>query len=382
MKKSNFPYHKVNFLLSVVGFVGSLGFYFGVLRKVYSDDESIQKQRIEELQFENKRLQDELRNYQFNPDDTMKTPISYYGGKQSMLKHILPIIPKHKVYVEPFFGGGAVFWAKAPSEVEVINDYNSSVSNFYQQLKLNFSGLKKLVDATPYSREVYRSALSIYEAPYAFDALQRAWAFWVCTIQGFSNKIGSWRASSTSGKESRLNESKKTGFDQSLSSRLSHTQIENKDALELIKRLDSPETFFYLDPPYVGTEQGHYGGYTQEHFNSLLKVLSQLKGKFLLSSYQNDELRNYVKKFKWSSDSKEMQLSTSQDKTKRKSEFLTANYSIAKNAKPVNGLANPTRNIKLLEQESRLLLKQLGTHSSKSNSNDNHKQLFRKNRRN
>lgn len=43
------------------------------------------------------------------PKARLKTPISYYGGKQSMLKHILPIIPEHTIYVEPFFGGGAVF---------------------------------------------------------------------------------------------------------------------------------------------------------------------------------------------------------------------------------------------------------------------------------
>jgi DNA adenine methylase len=61
----------------------------------------------------------------------MKTPISYYGGKQSMLKHILPLIPEHKIYVEPFFGGGAVFFGKEPSKVEVINDYNSNVVVFY-----------------------------------------------------------------------------------------------------------------------------------------------------------------------------------------------------------------------------------------------------------
>ena len=55
----------------------------------------------------------------------MKTPISYYGGKQSLLKHILPLIPEHRIYVEPFFGGGAVFFAKEPAKVEVINDHNA-----------------------------------------------------------------------------------------------------------------------------------------------------------------------------------------------------------------------------------------------------------------
>lgn len=61
----------------------------------------------------------------------MKTPISYYGGKQQMLKHILPVIPKHEVYCEPFFGGGAVFWGKEPVKAEIINDVNGMVSNFY-----------------------------------------------------------------------------------------------------------------------------------------------------------------------------------------------------------------------------------------------------------
>jgi DNA adenine methylase len=54
----------------------------------------------------------------------MKTPITYYGGKQTLLKYLLPLIPQHKMYCEPFFGGGAVFFAKPKSEVEVINDIN------------------------------------------------------------------------------------------------------------------------------------------------------------------------------------------------------------------------------------------------------------------
>lgn len=54
----------------------------------------------------------------------MRTPISYYGGKQTMLKHILPLIPSHKIYTEAFCGGAAVLFAKRPSEAEIINDIN------------------------------------------------------------------------------------------------------------------------------------------------------------------------------------------------------------------------------------------------------------------
>jgi DNA adenine methylase len=258
----------------------------------------------------------------------LKTPISYYGGKQSMLKHILPLIPEHKVYVEPFFGGGAVFWGKNPSEVEVVNDLNGNVVNFYRELKENYDELKLLIDCTPYSRDVYKQAMVIYNTPYIFNNLHRAWAFWVCTIQGFSNKIGSWRSSTTRNKEAKLNFNKKRAFESFLSDRLEYVQIENKDALDLIRKQDTKDTFFYVDPPYVDANQGHYGGYTQKHFDELLECLSGIKGKFLLSSYPNDSLERYRKEFNWHEADKNMVLSASRNANKRKTEALTANYSI------------------------------------------------------
>ncbi len=271
----------------------------------------------------------------------MRTPISYYGGKQNMLKHILPLIPEHQLYVEPFFGGGAVFWAKQPSKAEIINDYNGNVVIFYDQLKRNFPALKKLVDATPYSREVYKQAMVIYHCPLHFQPVQRAWAFWMGTVQGFSHMIGTWRSSGADGRESRLNHNKKEAFDRSLSDRLKHTQIENMDAVELIKRHDSKDTFFYLDPPYVGTLMGHYGGYTQEHFDQLLEALSKVKGKFLLSSFPNEALSKCIKKYDWHTTARQMHKSASPI-NKIKKEVLTANFPLDK--KSLNGLKNSKQN--------------------------------------
>lgn len=258
----------------------------------------------------------------------IKTPISYYGGKQAMLKYILPIIPEHKIYVEPFFGGGAVFWAKERSEVEIVNDLNGNVINFYCQLKCNYTELKSMIDATPYSRDVYKKAMVIYETPYIFSPIHRAWAFWVGTIQGFSNKIGSWRSATQRSKESTMNFNKKQSFNTGLSERMEITQIECKDAIALILKQDSTDTFFYIDPPYVGANQGHYGGYMQEHFNELLAVLSSIKGKFLLSSYPNEMLDIYRTAYGWYSSDKDMALSASRNSNKRKIEALTANYAI------------------------------------------------------
>ncbi len=257
-----------------------------------------------------------------------KTPISYYGGKQSMLKHILPLIPKHKVYVEPFFGGGAVFWAKEPIKAEIVNDYNGMVVNFYEQLKTNYDELKQKVEATAYCRESYAQAMVVYNKPYLFTPLVKAWAFWIGTVQGFSNQIGSWRASQPRHKEALLNFNKKMLVNTESSQRLELVQIENMDAVRLIASKDTTETFFYIDPPYVNAAQGHYGGYTQEHFNTLLEVLATIKGKFLLSSYPNEALNKFRTKYKWYNNDIDMQLSASRDKSKRKVECLTANYAI------------------------------------------------------
>ena len=123
----------------------------------------------------------------------LKTPVSYYGGKQNMCKHILPLIPKHSLYIEPFFGTGSVFFAKDASEVEIINDTNNAVINFFEVARSNFEELKEKIEATLYSRTIYEKvALSIYKVPHLFSKLQQAWAFYVLCNQGFANKIGSW----------------------------------------------------------------------------------------------------------------------------------------------------------------------------------------------
>lgn len=121
----------------------------------------------------------------------MKTPITYYGGKQKLLPTILPLFPSHRTYTEPFIGGGAVFWAKDRSEVEVINDINQEIINFYSVIYDDFFRLKKMIRGTLHSRSLYNDAIIIHNNPHMFDNIQRAWAVWVLAAQSFSSKFGS-----------------------------------------------------------------------------------------------------------------------------------------------------------------------------------------------
>jgi DNA adenine methylase len=99
----------------------------------------------------------------------MKTPLSYYGGKQRLARRILGLIPEHQIYCEPFLGGGAIFFAKPPSKVEVINDTNGELINFYEVLQRDFSALEKEVVISLHSRKQHRQAEVIYNNPEMFD---------------------------------------------------------------------------------------------------------------------------------------------------------------------------------------------------------------------
>lgn len=262
----------------------------------------------------------------------LKTPISYYGGKQMMLRHILPNIPDHDVYTESFFGGGAVFWAKERAKVEVINDVNREVINFYQVLQAEYYKLNALIQTTMHSRAQYEDALVVYNHPHLFDNIRRAWAFWVLCNQGFACKIGNWGYDKSSGSVEKKIDNAKQRFGADLKEWLERVQIESNCATKVIKSRDKPTTFHYCDPPYFNSDCGHYDGYGPQDYTGLLNTLSDVKGKFLLSSYRSDILDDYTNQNGWHQLEFEKTLAVSQRaKSKKKVEVLTANYPLQMN---------------------------------------------------
>ena len=258
----------------------------------------------------------------------IKTPITYYGGKQNLAKKIVSLIPEHTTYTEVFAGGGAVFFLKPKAQNEIINDIDSFVTVFYKVLHEDFEALKSKIMVTAYSRVVYNVALNMYKHPVFFNDLQRAWAFFVLTNMGFSGRIGSFGCY-TKGTKAMGWEKKKELFTPALKDRLKGTQIECSDALKILKLRDSISTFNYIDPPYFNSNMGHYGNYTLEDFEALLQVLETLKGKFILSSYPSEILTRFTKRNNWHTTSIEQLVSVNQTKSKTnktKTEVLTANF--------------------------------------------------------
>ena len=258
----------------------------------------------------------------------LRTPITYYGGKQQLCSTILGLIPKHNLYCEPFCGGAAIFFGKKASHVEVLNDTNKELINFYKVVQNEFVSLEREVRITLHSRLQHDDAWVIYSKPHLFSEIKRAWALWILSNQSFLSQLNnSWGYERQENKLSVKNTNKKAAFTEELAIRLQNVQIECADACIIINSRDSEDSFFYVDPPYVGACQGHYDGYLQDDFEKLLKTLANIKGKFLLSSYPNDVLNEYINKHKWYTKDIVMNCSASGAR-KNKTEVLTANYVI------------------------------------------------------
>jgi DNA adenine methylase len=174
-----------------------------------------------------------------------------------------------------------------------------------------------------------------------FTRIQRSWAVWVLASQSFSSMLdGSFGYDKIKGTTSQKITKKRDYFTEEYAIRIQNVQIENTDALRIIRSRDYKDAFHYCEPPYYNSDCGHYDGYTIEDFEMLLKTLSQIEGKFLLSSYPSEILKKYIKQNNWFVKEIEQSVSVANGTgkpAKKKIEVLTANYD----------LSNPKDDLKL-----------------------------------
>jgi DNA adenine methylase len=262
-----------------------------------------------------------------------RTPIAYYGGKISMLSHILPLVPPHEVYTETFFGGGAVFFAKEKVKNETINDKLDICVNFYKVVRSRFAELKALIDETLLSRTQHLQALAIWNNPDEHTDLMRAWAFWLTCNFSFSNKPGGgikYSNHQTSPVPVQMRNKKKR-FTDWLVFRLEDASIENNDANIILRSRNVSKAFHYIDPPYFNADMGHYSGFTENDTIDLFTTCESLTGRFLLSSYGSEILDHYVVKNGWFKKEIHQRLKAPKISNRNKIEVLVSNYSTTDN---------------------------------------------------
>jgi DNA adenine methylase len=217
-----------------------------------------------------------------------------------MASNILPLIPPHTVYVEPYCGGAALLFAKPRPVVsntdhsrEVLNDQDQRIMTIYRvcQDATTRQALLDRLTYTPYGRAAHAEACWIIRHGWseAHD-VGRAWAMIVSLQQSFANKLNSgWRTGVFSHNQASTWETWRDALPV-LMDRLKNVYLECDDALAVIRRWDSPQTLFYCDPPYIGADQGHYKGFTTAKLKALVECLETCQGSFLLSGYANDAI--------------------------------------------------------------------------------------------
>jgi len=217
-------------------------------------------------------------------------------------KWILDHFVDHRVYIEPFGGAANVLLRKRKSEVEVYNDLDSRIVNFFRVLRSaeSYAEFQRLCTLTPYAREEFVSLIGVPEPE---DEVERAWWFFVRCRQALGGlgmsklTANSWSASI------RTRRNLPEGVSKYLSSidgldrivlRFKEVMIDCRPAIDVLKKYDTTETLHYIDPPYLpetrhGGKADTYGvEMNRKDHEELLDVILQLKGKVLLSGYDSD----------------------------------------------------------------------------------------------
>ena len=222
----------------------------------------------------------------------LRSPIWYFGGKGHLASWILDYFPEHREYIEPFFGGGSLFFGKTPAKVETINDINSDVMNFFKILRERPIEFIYLANMTPYSRELYNECWKTWKEEK--DPLQKALKWWVVARMSFSGSHSWGNIINASSRGMAGTCSKFLSSIEHLPNvvqRLREIQIENAPATRVIERYATPTSLIYCDPPYLPKTRSS-GKYqyemTQEDHVELLNLLITIPGSIVLSSYPNE----------------------------------------------------------------------------------------------
>ena len=216
-----------------------------------------------------------------------KPVIGWPGGKGRMLKHLLPLIPAHTCYVEVFFGGGAVFFAKQPSHHEVINDINNDLVSFMRNTRLHLEALLDEMDLVLNSRKEFED----YLVQPGLTEIQRAARWFLRNRLSFGGMGRTFAIQRTHPLTSRA---QRMIAIRSLSRRLDRTTIENRSWEKILETYDFEEAFFFMDPPYLDAGGSAYAGWSELDLARFCQAVGKIRGKWIVTFQDCDQIRDLL----------------------------------------------------------------------------------------
>lgn len=251
---------------------------------------------------------------------TLKAPFAWVGGKNYLAKEIIVLMPEHKSYIEVFGGALSVFYQKSASKIEVINNINDELINLHLCIRNKPQSLANVLNSMIISRKIFHMLKNKEIKPR--NDLERAAFYFYLISTSFGSSIGQFAMS-------KQRAPKRLCRDFSLhTKRLKNSSIENKSFEYILKEYDYNEALFYLDPPYVGTENYYKntGGFGLKEHELLCNLLKNIKGKFMLSYNDCELIRELYKDFNIKELKVRYSLNNNVLKRKESKELLIMNF--------------------------------------------------------
>lgn len=225
----------------------------------------------------------------------VNSPIRWVGGKSRLRKHIIPLFPPHSCYVEPFCGAGWVLFGKDPSDVEIMNDIDGDVVNFFRVVKEQPEALIESFEWSLVGREEFLRLAAV--DPGTLSPVQRAHRFYYLLMAGWGGEMHHPRLQTSvkdGGHGNRL-----IGAISTLRERLSpvHARLrtvlfENLSWEACLDRYDRDGVLMYVDPPYPGNKCNYLHNMRHASMHvALAERLAKARCKWILSSYDREDVR-------------------------------------------------------------------------------------------
>ena len=222
-------------------------------------------------------------------------PISYIGGKRAIANQIIATFPEHTTYVEAFAGGAQVFFHKEPSKVEVLNDLDGEMVNFFRICQQHYEELVRYLRFVLVSRK-WHELLKATD-PAMLTDIQRA-ARHLCLLKNsYASLVLRMNYKCHVVQPPGLNPERLPEVIEETHKRLARVQIECLPYEEILRHFDRPATLFYLDPPYYARQLYRFN-LTHDDFGEDGRTIGEPKGKLVLSLNDTPEVREIFRKFK------------------------------------------------------------------------------------
>jgi DNA adenine methylase len=222
----------------------------------------------------------------------------YIGGKRQLSRHLVRRFARvpHEVYAEPFVGMGGVFFRRSQRpRAEVINDRSRDVATFFRVLQRHYEAFLDMLRWRLASRADFERLMAT--DPDTLTDLERAARFLQLQRLTFGGRVIGRSFGISKHRPGRFDIGKLRPMLEAAHDRLSGVLIECLDYAAFIERYDGPETLFYLDPPYIGSEHFYGAGlFDPAAFVALCGQLQDIRGTFVVTV---NDVREARERFAW-----------------------------------------------------------------------------------